>query len=114
MFKRSKDMSIPRTNQQLLWGIHLLVYFVFIAAYKSGLLVMDSRVGIFIIIVWFGLWALHAMVAFGAFSADARPEYDGKLTEKPKRYLRLSDDGELVEADNEPDNAAKHQQRFGE
>lgn len=103
-------MSIPR-NQSFIWGIHLVIYFVYLGVLTTGLLPFSPEMSKFLAVAWLGILSLHAMGAFGAFSGDAPRKRE---EEKPKRRLELSDDGELVEVDDSADDEAKRKRLRGE
>ncbi len=97
-------MSIPGLNQRFLWGVHLVVYFVYLGFVSSDLLPFSPEVAKILSVAWLGVFALHAMAVFGMFGSDEPSKAKVTTEEKPKRRLELSDDGELVEVDDDEDD----------
>jgi hypothetical protein len=105
-------MAIPRIRPQYLWAAHFFIFFVYLGFLTSKAMPFSIDIAKPFAVVWFGVIMLHTMVAFGAFGGDEPRKRE--MTEKPKRCLELSDDGELVEVDDSADDEEKRKRLRGE
>jgi hypothetical protein len=81
-------MAASRNRQQFWWNIHLVIFFIFVGIIAGDLLPISLGLSKTIAIVWLGLLIMHTLTFY--YGREA-------VKDKPKRQVRLSDDGELVE-----------------
>src|SRR5262245_61078435 len=106
-------MALPRIRPQYLWAAHFFAFFVYLGFLTSNALPFSLADAKGLTVVWFGAIMLHTLFALGAFSFDSS-EPRKREEEKPKRRVELSDDGELVEVDDEAEDEAKRKRLRGD
>ena len=107
LYEIARKRINKRNRLWMIWGADLMLWLAYIGVFAGFKDVIPRGIGTTIVVIWMGALVLHGI--YTSMAQDRDQAIEGEVErlrqaiyeEKPKR-LELSEDGELVEFEDEP------------